>query len=116
MRGSRGGRTALWTVSWSCLHLCLGYWKSVVVYARHECCRLARTRAEAELLVVLWTCRTILLWSTPGSLDGIRFLYCRIGCLPKKVVLYFRREGRVVLLRAKRALCVSINCDNPARS
>ena len=105
----------MWTVSWSCLRLYPGYFKCVVVYVQHECRRLIGTRAEAKLLVELWTCQTILLWSTPDSLDGIRVLYRRIGCLPKKVVLYFRREGRGVLLCMKRAHYVSINCDNPVR-
>ena len=30
--------------------------------------------------------------------------------------MYFRREGRSVLLRVERAVCVSIYCYNPARS
>ena len=116
MRVSWGGRTALWTVLWPCQRLCPGYFKCVVVYMRHKFCRLTGTRAEAGLLVELWTCRMILLRSTPDSLDGIRVLYRRIGYLPKKAVLYIRREGRSVLIRAERALCVSINCNNPARS
>ena len=49
-------------------------------------------------------------------LGGIWVLYRRIGYLPKKAVLYIRREGRGVLLSTKRALCVSINCNNPTRS
>ena len=116
MRGSWGGRTALWTLSWSCLRLCPGYFKCVVVYARHRFHCLTQTRAEVGLLVELWTCRVILLWSTLDSFDGIRVLDRRIGCLPKKDVLYFRCEGRSVLLCAERALCVSINYYNPARS
>ena len=88
----------------------------IVVYARHKFRRLIGARVGTGLLVELWTCRMILLWSTPGSLDGVRIFYRRIGCLPRKAVLYFRREGRSVLLRAERALCVSINCNNPARS
>ena len=116
MRLSWGGRTELWAMSWSCLRLCPGYFKCVVVYTRHKFRRLTGTRPEAGLLVELWTCRMILLWSTPDSLDGIRVIYRRVGCLPKKAVLYFRCEGRSVLLRAKRALCVSINCNNPTRS
>ena len=86
------------------------------MYARHKFRRLTGTRAEAEFLTELWTCRMILLRGAPDSLDGARVLYRRIGCLPKKAILYFRREGRSVLLRAKRALCVSINCNNPAKS
>ena len=68
------------------------------MYAWHKFFRLSETRAEAELLVELWTCRTILLHGTPDSLDGVRALYRRIGCLPEKAVLYFYREGRRVLL------------------
>ena len=64
----------------------------------------------------LWTCWMILLQGTPDSLDGVWVLYHRIGGLPKKAALYFCREGRSVLLRMERALCVSINCYNPARS
>ena len=86
LRVSWGGRTALWTVLWPCLPLCPGYFKCVVVYARHECRHLTGTRAEAELLVELWSCRMTLLRGTPDSLDGLRVLYRRIGCLPKKAV------------------------------
>ena len=101
MCGSRGGRTALWTMSWSCLRLCPGYFKCVVVYARCKFRRLTGTRPEAGLLLELWTCRMILLRSTLDSFDGIRVLFHRIGCLPKKAVLYFRRKGRSVLPRAE---------------
>ena len=86
------------------------------MHTRYECHRLAGTRAEAELLVELWTCRTILLQGTPNSLDGVWGLYCRIGCLPKKAALYFCCEGRSVLLCEEGALCVLIDCYNPARS
>ena len=86
------------------------------MYARRKFCRLTGTRAEAELLGELWTCQTILLQGTPDSLDGVRGLHRRIGGLPKKVALYFCCDGRRVLLRTERALCVSINCYNPARS
>ena len=71
---------------------------------------------EAELLVELWTCRTILLWSTPDSLDGVHGLYCRIEGLPKEASLYFCCKGRSVLLRTEGALYVSIDCYNPVRS
>ena len=30
--------------------------------------------------------------------------------------MHFRCEGRSVLLRSERALCVSINCNDPLRS
>ena len=58
----------------------------------------------------------ILLHGTPVSLDGVRVLYRRMGYLPKMGPLYIHREGHSVLLRMERALCVSINCYNPARS
>ena len=45
------------------------------MYARHEFHRLTGTRMEAELLGELWMGRTILLQSTPDSLDGVRGLY-----------------------------------------
>ena len=82
--------------------------------AQHKFCRLTGTRMEAELLVELWTCRTILLQGTPDSLDGVQGPYCHIGGLPKKAALYFCYEGRSVLLRTERALCVSIYCEVPA--
>ena len=86
------------------------------MYTRHKFRRLTGTRTEAELLGELWTCQTILLQGTPDSLDGVRGLYHRIGGLPQKAALYFCCEGRSVLLRAERVLCVSINCDDPPRS
>src|SRR4051812_13000099 len=86
------------------------------MYTWHEFCHLTGTRTEAELLVELKTCPPIRLRGTPDSLEGIRGLFCRIGGLPNKAALRFCCEGRSVLLRAERALCVSINCYNPARS
>ena len=83
------------------------------MYARHKFRCLVGTRTKAELLVGLWACRTILLQGTPDSLDGVQGLYRRIGGLPKKATLYFYCEGRSVLLRTERVLCVSINCYNP---
>ena len=71
---------------------------------------------EAELLGELWTGRMILLQSTSDSLGSVRGLYCRIRGLPKKAALYFCYESHSVLLRTEGALCVSIDCYNPARS
>ena len=68
------------------------------------------------MLGELWTCRTILLQSTSNSLGGVRGFYCQIGGPPKKVALYFCCEGRSVLLHMEGALCVSIDCYNPART
>ena len=84
--------------------------------ARHKFRRLTGTRMEAKLLGKLWTCRAILLQGTPDSLEGLRGLYRRIGSLSQKAALHFCCEGRSVLLRTEQALCVSINCYNPARS
>ena len=114
MRGSRGGRTALWTVSWPCLRLCPGYFKCVVVYVRHKFRRLTGTSTEAELLVELWTCRMILLQSTPDTLNGVRGFYRRVGGLPEKVALYFCCEGRSVLLCMEGVFRISINCYDAA--
>ena len=68
------------------------------------------------MLVELRTRQTILLQGTLDLLDGVRGFYLQIGGLPKKAALYFYCEGRSVLLRTERALCVSINYYNPARS
>ena len=86
------------------------------MYVWHKFRHLTGTRTEAELLGKLWTCRMILLQGTPDSLDGVRGFYCRVGGLPKKAALYFCCEGCSVLLRTKRAFCVSIDCYNPART
>ena len=41
------------------------------MYVRYEHRRLVGTGTEAELLVNLWTSWTILLQSSPDSLDGV---------------------------------------------
>ena len=86
------------------------------MYAQYKFHRLTGTRTEAELLVKLWTCWTILLQGTPDSLEGVWGLFRRIGGLPNKAALRFCCEGRSVLLRVGRALCVSVNCNDPLRS
>ena len=86
------------------------------MHAWHKFHRLIGTMTKAELLGELWTSRTILLQSSSDSLDGVRGLYCRIEGLPKKAALCFCCKGRSVLLRTEGALCVSIDCYNPARS
>ena len=68
------------------------------------------------MLGELWMGRTILLQSTPDSLDGVRGLYCRIEVFPKKATLYFCCKGRGVLLRTEGALYISIDCYNTTRS
>ena len=79
------------------------------MYARHEFHRLIGTRTEAELLVELWTSRTVLLQSSLDSLDGVRGLYCRIEVLPKKATLYFCCKGRSVLLSTEGAFRISVD-------
>ena len=85
------------------------------MYARHKC-RLNGAGAEAGLLIVLLACLTVQLQGTPDSLDGVRGCCRRIGGLPEKAALYFCREGRSVLFCTERAVCVSIDYYNPARS
>ena len=86
------------------------------MYAWHEFRHVTGTRTEAELLVGPKPCLPILLRGTSDSLEGVRGLFRRIGSLPNKAALRFCCEGRSVLLRAEQALCVSINCYNPAWS
>ena len=44
------------------------------------------------------------------------FFSAELAVCLKRRFLYFCREGRNVLLHTERALCISINCYNPARS
>ena len=85
------------------------------MYARHECC-LDRAGAEAGLLVTLLACLAIPLRGTPDSLDGVRGCCRRIGGLPEKAASYFCHEGCSMLFCTERALHVSVNCYDPARS
>ena len=86
------------------------------MYAWHEFRRLAGTGVGATLLRELGTCQAVLLQITPGALDGVRVFNHRTGGLPEEAALCFCCEGRSVLLRAERVLCVSIDCDDPPRS
>ena len=61
-------------------------------------------------------CRAILLQGNPDSLEGVRGFCRRIGGLSQKAALHFCYEGHSVLLGSERALCVSIDCDDPQRS
>ena len=83
------------------------------MYARHKFCRLTGTRMEAELLVELLMCLTILLQSIPDSLDGVRDCHRRVGGLPKKAALYFCREGCSMFFCTERAVHVSVDCYDP---
>ena len=97
------------------LHLCPWYLEHVFMYAWHEC-RLNGAGVETGLLIELLACLTVLLRRAPDSLDGVRGCHCRIGSLSKEAALYFYREGRSVLFCTEGAVCVSIDCYNPARS
>ena len=85
------------------------------MYAWHECC-LDGAGAEAGLLVALLACLEILLRGASDSLDGVRGCCHRIGGLPEKAALYFCYEGCSMLFCTERAVCVSIDCYDPARS
>ena len=86
------------------------------MYAWHRFRHLTGTRTEAELLVEPQTCLPIRLRGTPDSLEGVRGPFRRIVGLPNKAALHFCCESYSVLLCVERALCVSINCYNPAWS
>ena len=85
------------------------------MYAWHEC-RLNGAGVEAGLLIELLARLTVVLRGTPDSLDGVRRCRCRIGYLSEEAALYFCREGRSMLFHAEGAVCVSIDCYDPARS
>ena len=63
----------------------------------------------AALLHLLGTCQAVLLWVTPGALDGVRSFSGRTGELPGEAALYFRYKGCRVLLRSEGAFGVSID-------
>ena len=86
------------------------------MYAWHEFRRLAWAGVGAALLCELGACQAVLLHITPGALDGVRVFNHRTGRLPEEAALCFCCEGRSVLLHAERALCVSIDCDDPPGS
>ena len=80
------------------------------MYARYECRSLVGTGMEAELLVELLMSRVVLLWNSSDSLDSVRELGRRIEVLLEKAALYFRCQGRGVLLGVEGVLRVSIDC------
>ena len=85
------------------------------MYARHEYC-LNGAGVEAGLLIALLACLAILLRGTSDSLDDVQSCCRRIGGLPEKAALYFCREGCSMLFCTERAVYVSIDCYNPAKS
>ena len=73
------------------------------MYAKHWRCLFARAGVGAALLRLLGSCQAVLLWVTPGTLDGGRPFNGRTGELPGEAALYFRCKGRHVLLRSEGA-------------
>ena len=86
------------------------------MYAKHWCRIFARAGVGAALLRLLGTCQAVLLWVTPGALDGVRTFNGRTGELPREAALYFRCKGRRVLLRSEGAFGVSIDRDYSLRA
>ena len=86
------------------------------MYARYVRRSAVGTEMEAELLVRLLTSRTFMLRSNPDSFDSVRRLGRPIDVLLDKAALYFRCQGRGVLLGTNGAFRVSIDCYDTARS
>ena len=59
------------------------------MYTQYECHGWFGTGTEAELLVELLTSWALLLWSSPGSFDGVRELGRRIEVMLEEATLYF---------------------------
>ena len=74
------------------------------------------TGREARLLVELLTSWAVLLQSSLDSFDSVRERGRLIKVLLVKAARYFCCQGRSVLLSTEGALCVSIDCNNSARS
>ena len=68
------------------------------------------------MLGELWASRMVLLQSSSDSFKTIWGPYCRIEVLPKKVALCFFSQCRGVLLSAKGALRIPVNCYDTAGS
>ena len=58
---------------------------------------------EAELLIELLTSWTVVLWGSPDSFDGIRGLGRRCDSWLDEATLYFRCQGRGVLISVEGA-------------
>ena len=86
------------------------------MYAKYWHRLFARVGVGAALLRLLETCQAVLLWVTPGALDGVRTLNGRTGELPGEAALYFPCKGRRVLLRSEGAFGVSIERNYSLRA
>ena len=83
------------------------------MYVWHGFRRLAGTGVGAALLCELGTCQAVLLQITPGALDDIRVFNHQTGGLLEEATLCFCCESPSVLPHVERALCVSIDYDDP---
>ena len=97
------------------LPLCPWYFQSVVMDAKYWCRLFARVGVGAGLLRLLGTCQAVLLWVTPGALDGVRTFNGRTRELPGEAALYFCCKGRHVLLRLEGAFGTALNLANAVR-
>ena len=86
------------------------------MYAWYICRNSVGAESEAELLIELLTSWTVVLRGSPDSFDSVRGLDCRCIFWYDKAALYFRCQGRSVLLGAEGAFHVSIDCYNTAGS
>ena len=68
------------------------------------------------MLVELLTSWTVMLRNSPDSFNSVRGLGRRIDVLLDKAALYFRCQGRGVLLGTKGAFHVSVDCYDTAWS
>ena len=84
------------------------------MYARDVRRNLVGIETEAELLVKLLTRWTVMLRSSLDSFNSVWGLGRRIDVLLDKAALYFRCQGRGVLLGTKGAFHVSVDCYDPA--
>ena len=71
---------------------------------------------EAGLLIELLTSWTVIQWGSPDLFDSVRGLGRRCNSRLDKVALYFRCQGRGVLLGTKGAFHVSVDCYDTAWS
>ena len=75
------------------------------MYAWYICHNLVGAEMEAELLIELLTSWTVVLWGSPDSFDSVRGLGRRCNSWLDKATLYFRCQGRgVLLIRRERSM------------
>ena len=80
------------------------------MYARYVRRHAVGTETEAELLVELPTSWTVMLRRSPDSFNSVWGLGRRCSIWLDKAALYFRCQGRDVLLGTNGAFHVSVDC------